>query len=236
LAADPVKLKVSYKSPETLLGEFTRSVGKGGVAIESRRSLELGTRFVFELWAKGMKRPVEVLGEVVQCSPATKGKFLLRIRYDSTTDRTGLDEVLQKIHESHQFEKVRKHPRVPIMLHATEEAPYSPSYAIRDLSMGGMGLEVESDKVPRNVRVGEPFLCEIWLPTGSLILHGEIVWAFVPPIDRAKWVSPAFGVKFGKLRSDTEKHLERLLTLRGLPPPPWKSRVSFGLDAVSRMP
>jgi hypothetical protein len=232
----PVTLKVTYKSPQALLGEFTRSVGKGGVAIESRKNLELGTRFVFQLGAKGMKKPVEVLGEVVACSPAGKGKFLLSIRYDPTTDRQGLDEVLQKIKESHQFEKARKHPRVPIMVRATQDAPYSPSFAIRDLSLGGMGVEIEAEKLPPTLRTGTPFLCEISLSIGTLLLYGEIVWTFSPPAERSKWVNPSFGVKFGKLRADTVQRLERILELHGLPPPPWKARVSFGLDAVSKMP
>jgi hypothetical protein len=236
VSREPVRLKVTYKTPETLLGEFTRSVGKGGVAIESRRKLDLGQRFVFELWAKGLKTPVEVLGEVVQCNPLTKGKYLLNIRYDSATDRKGLDEMLQRINDSHQYEKVRKHPRVPLMLRATQEAPYSPSYAIRDISLGGLGIEIESDKVPPAVKVGTPFLCDIWLSIGTLSLYGEIVWVAIPPPDRAKWLSPAFGVRFGKLRPESKENLARILNLRGLPPPPWKARVAFGMDAVSRMP
>lgn len=236
MSGDPVRLKVSYKSPESLLGEFTRSVGKGGVAIESRKKLELGTKFVFELRAKGVKTPVEVVGEVVQCNALGKGKYLLNIRYDSATDRQGLDEVLKQVFSAHEFEKVRAHPRVPIALRATEEAPYSPSYAIRDISLGGMGIEVESEKIPRQVSVGAPFLCELALSIGSLALYGEIVWVAKPPADRAKWVSPAFGVKFGKLRPETKERLEKILNLRGLPPAPWKARVSFGMDAVSRMP
>jgi hypothetical protein len=99
-----------------------------------------------------------------------------------------------------------------------------------------MGLEVESDKVPKAITVGGPFLCEIFLSIGTLLLHGEIVWVFAPPSDRAKFVNPSFGVRFGKLRADTEERLKKILELRGLPPPPWKARVSFGLDAVSRMP
>ena len=47
-ASQVVRLKVTYKSPETLLGEFTRSVGKGAVVLESRKPLPPGTRFVFE--------------------------------------------------------------------------------------------------------------------------------------------------------------------------------------------
>ena len=50
-----MRLKVSYKTPEALLSEFTRSVGRGGVTIESKKSLPVGTRFVFELRAQGVR-------------------------------------------------------------------------------------------------------------------------------------------------------------------------------------
>ena len=49
---DAVRLSVTYKSPSALLSEFTRSVGKGGVSIASRKSVPVGTRFVFELKAR----------------------------------------------------------------------------------------------------------------------------------------------------------------------------------------
>lgn len=234
--AQPIRLRVSYKSPESLVGEFTRSVGKGGVALESRRKLEVGTRFVFELWAQGVDRPVEVLGEVVKVTPAHSGKWLLGIRYDRGQDNGGLDAALGRILDAHRYEKVRKFPRIPLQLRATEDTPYSPSYLLRDLSRGGAGLEIESTTVPRTVRPGVPFLLELWTTSGTLALHGEIAWVFTPPAERIKWVNPAFGVGFGKLRQDTVERLERILALRGLPPPPWKARVSFGMDAVSRMP
>lgn len=234
---EPVRLRVTYKSPESLLGEFTRSVGKGAVALESRHSLPPGTRFVFELRAHGVTEPVEVYGEVIECAPAEhRGKHRLVIRYDPGTDRKGLDAVLRRVFDAHQFEKVRKHPRIPIHLHATEDTPYSPSYLVRDISRGGVGVEVEAASAPRVVKVGAPFLLEVSISLGVLMLHGEVVWTAQPPPERVKWINPSFGVAFGKLRPDTIERLERILVLRGLPPPPWKTRVSFGLDAVSRMP
>jgi PilZ domain len=231
-----IRLKVSYKSAESLLSEFTRSVGRGGVTIETRKTVPLGTRFIFELYAQGIATPVEVFGQVLQVSPGLNDKHLLHIRYDSGTDRTGLDTVIQRIFEAQQFEKIRKHPRIPLNLRGTEDAPYSPQYVVRDISLGGVGVEVEADKLPPAVRTGQPFLLEIWLSLGSLALYGEILWAFTPPTDRARILNPAFGVQFGKLRPDTLERLERIVQLQGLPPPPWRARLSFGMDAVSRMP
>ncbi|MHB8872661.1 MAG: PilZ domain-containing protein [Myxococcaceae bacterium] len=232
----PVRLKVAYKTPAGLLSEFTRSVGRGGVALESRRQVAVGTRFVFELRAQGVSEIVEVLGEVVQVAPVPKGKFRLDIRYDRGADRKGLDALIQAIFDSHKYEKVRKFPRIPLNLRATEDTAYSPSYVIRDVSTGGAGVEVEAPAIPRSVRVGVPFLLELSISLGTLALHGEVVWVFSPPTERAKWINPTFGVAFGKLRPDTRERLDRILVLQGLPPPPWKARVSFGMEAVSRMP
>ncbi|MGA9525926.1 MAG: PilZ domain-containing protein [Myxococcaceae bacterium] len=233
---DDIRLKVSYKNAESLLSEFTRSVGRGGVTIETRKTVPLGTRFVFELYAQGIPTPVEVYGHVLQVSRGVHDKHLLHIRYDPGADRTGLDTVIQQIFDAQQHEKIRKHPRVPLNLRGTEEAAYSPQYIVRDISLGGVGVEVEADKLPAAVRTGQPFLLEIWLSLGTLALYGEILWAFTPPNGGARILNPAFGVQFGKLRPETLERLEKIVQLKGLPPPPWRARLSFGMDAVSRMP
>lgn len=233
---EPVRLRVSYKSPQSLLTEFTRSISKGSVTIESRKGLPVGTKFVFELLADGVKVPVEVNGEVLQVTDGIHGKKLLHIRYDPGQDRQGLDNLIAQIFDAHRYEKARKHPRIPLNLRGTEEAPYSPQYVVRDISMGGVGVEVEADKLPAHVSTGQPFLLEIWLSLGTLALYGEILWAFTPPPDRAKLLNPSFGVQFGKLRQDTKDRLEKIIHLKSLPPPPWRARLSFGMDAVTRMP
>lgn len=233
---EPIRLRIAYKSPQALLGEFTRSVGKGAVALMSKKKLPVGTRFVFEMYAKNVGEPIEVLGEVVSVSPAGAGHYSVSIRYDGGQNQRGLDKVLSQVLEAHRFEKVRKHPRIPLNLRATEEAPYSPSFVVRDISRGGLGIEVEAPEVPKTVKVGTPFLIEMSLSLGKMALFGEVMWTFSPPPDRVEWVSPAFGVKFGKLQPQALALLERILALRGLPPPPWKAVIAFGMDAVGRMP
>ncbi len=233
---EPVRLKVTYKTPVALISEFTRSVGKGGVAIASRKMAPVGTRFIFELQAKGVPDVVEVHGEVVSVSPQSGSMFLLNIRYHQPDNREGLDALLRRIFEAQQFEKVRKHARIPLQLRATEDKANSIAYLVRDVSFGGLGIEIEATDVPRCVKVSEPVFLELTLSLGVLALHGEIVWVMTPPKDRARLMNPGFGVAFGKLRADTIERLERILMFRGLPPPPWKAKISFGMDAVSRMP
>lgn len=240
--ASPVRLKVSYKTPEALLSEYTRSIGKGGVSIASRKSVAAGTRFIFELKAKGVAAAVEVHGEVVGVSQADTGLFLLQVKYEPVPERAGLEAVLQRIFDAHQYEKVRKHPRIPLQLRVVESKLESTIFQLRDVSRGGMGFEVDSPQVPRGVSVGNAFLLELGFEGGSLPLHGEIVWvaqgAVLPPQGKklARLRNPSFGVQFGKLQPRTLEKLEKILSLRGLPSPPWTGRVSFGMDAVARMP
>lgn len=234
-ASTPIRLKVNYRTPESLIGEFTRSIGAGNVALESRRAVPIGTRFVFELHAQGVQEAVEVLGEVVQVT-AVDDRFLLTLRYGRDGEnQAGLDAMIQRIFDAHRFEKLRKHPRIPIHLRATSDTPYSPSFLIRDISRGGIGLEVESPTPPRTLKVGAPFLLELSVAAGTLMLHGEVTWVF-RGAQPGVGANPTFGVVFGKLRPDTVQWLEEILALQKLPPPPWKARLSLGMEAVSRMP
>lgn len=232
----PVRLRVGYKTPEALLSEFTRSVGRGGVTIESRKQLPTGTRFVFELHCQGVRESVEIFGEVLKVTTTDRGRYMLDIRYDAPHDRKGLDVLIQRIFDAHQYDKARKHARMPIRLRATDTALGDAlQYVVRDISRGGLGIELELPAIPKSVKMSTPFLLTLELSIGPLALHGEVVWLFQPPRDR-RVLNPALGVQFGKLRPDTVERLERILKLRGLPSPPWRAQVSFGLDAVERMP
>ena len=234
--AEPVRLKVAYKTPHALVSEFTRSVGKGGVAIASHKAAPVGTRFIFELYAQGMPEIVEVHGEVLTSTEQVGGMHLLNIQYQQPNNRVGLDALLGRIFEAQKHEKARKHVRVPLKLRATEDKANSISYLVKDISRTGLGIEIEAPEAPAWVTIASPVFLELVLSLGTLALHGEVVWVVNPPKERLKLMNPAFGVHFGKLRADTVERLEKILVLKGLPPAPWKAKVSFGLDAVSRMP
>jgi hypothetical protein len=239
-AQGPIQLRVSYTSPKSLVAEFTRNVGRRSVVLHSRRPAAPGTRFFFELVAEGVADKVEVLGEVVSCDPrpGTPGRFEVGVRYDAGADRRGLDRALEHIIEAHlRDQRSREHPRIPIHILASGDRPASPQYLVRDLSRGGAGVEVESGEPPPSLQAGAPFLLELG-PAGkpALLLHGEVVWRTRPLPGRSRVVNPAFGVRFGTLRPDMVAALESMLTLRGLPPPPWNARLSLGMDAISRMP
>lgn len=228
-----VRLKVAYKKPEALLSEYTRSIGRGGVTLQSQRGLPVGTRFVFEMHNPGVTTPVEVVGEVVQVTPQEGGRHSITVKYDPGQDRGGLDAVLQRIFDMQEFEKLRRYVRIPLHLPAMEEdTPFAPPFFVKDLSRGGVGVEVEAPALPTAVKVGMPFLLEMELPLGHLMLQGEVAWTS----GGGPEVLPTFGVTFGTLREDTVERLEKLLALESMPPPPWRARICFGMDAVMRMP
>jgi hypothetical protein len=231
-----VRLKVAYRSPESLLGQYTRSVGQGSVALHTQRELPVGTRFVFEMSASGVDDPLEVEGEVVRVVPLARGGYQLQVAYEAPRERAGVERVLQYIFENHRTERKRRHPRIPLFLRASDGTASATQYVLRDLSRGGAGFDVESFALPACVCVGSPFLLEMDLPLGALALFGEVAWTSASSATRERVVPATFGVRFGQLRSDSELLLERLLALRSLPAPPWQARVAFGLDAVTRMP
>ncbi len=222
----PVRLKVAYKTPESLLGELTKSVGRGGVRIEARKAVPVGTKFVFELRSPGVPEAVEVSGTVMTVTETAPGRFVLHIRYEPPRNRAGLDGVIKRIFETSQYDKKRKTPRIPLHVRATENRPEAPTYRLRDISSGGVGIDVEADTLPRHIKVGVSFLIQMKLTTGMLSVPGEVVWAVTTRASDA--LPPRVGVAFGKLTPQVGQLLDDLLTLKALPTPPWIARVSFG--------
>lgn len=222
----PVRLKVAYKTPESLLGELTKSVGRGGVRIETRKSLPVGTKFVFELRSPGVTQMVEVQGTVMSVSETVPGQFVLHIKYEPPKGREGLDAVIRRIFETAQYDKKRKTPRIPLQVRATEDRQGAPGYRVRDISRGGVGIDVEADALPAHIQVGSPFTIQMRLTSGLLTVAGEIVWLVSSRESDA--LPPRLGVAFAKLPPPVAQLLEDLLTLRALPTPPWIARLTFG--------
>ena len=222
----PVRLKVAYKTPESLLGELTKSVGRGGVRIETKKSVPVGTKFIFELRSPGVRDPVEVSGTVLSVTETAPGSFVLHIKYEPPRVRLGLDAVIRRIFETSQFDKNRKAPRIPLHVRATENNPDAPTYRLRDISAGGVGIDVEADTLPRHIRVGTAFQIQMKLTTGMLTVPGQVVWAVTSR--QSDTMPPRVGVAFAGLPPAVAEMLNDLLTLKALPTPPWIARVSFG--------
>lgn len=227
-SSPPVRLKVSYKTPESLLGELTKSVGRGGVRLETRKGVPTGTRFLFELNSPGVSDPVEVYGTVLSSSEVSPGRFVLHIRYEAPAGRKGLEAVLTRLLETSRYDKKRRSVRIPLHVRATEHRPDSPTYRLRDISGTGLGIDVEGDQVPATIRVGTACLLQMKLSTGPLAVRGRVVWVMTT---REGDVPPRLGVAFDPLPPRTRERMGQLLSLQALPSPPWIARLSFGAEA-----
>lgn len=222
----PVRLKVAYKTPESLLGELTKSVGRGGVRVETRKPLPIGTQFVFELRSPGVKEIVEVHGTVLTVSEVQSGKWALHIRYEPPQNRAGIDAVLSRIFEIARYDKHRKAPRIPLAVRATEDRQGAPTYRLRDISAGGVGVDIEADALPEHVTVGAPFSLSMKLTTGVLNVPGQVVWAVTTRASDT--LPPRVGIAFSPLTATMKQLVDDVLTLKALPAPPWIAKVSFG--------
>jgi len=222
----PVRLKVAYKTPESLLGELTRSVGRGGVRIEARKPLPVGTQFVFELRSPGVREIVEVHGTVLTVSEVQAGRWALHIRYEPPHNRAGIDAVLSRIFEISRYDKHRKSPRIPLAVRATENRQGAPNYRLRDISSGGVGVDIDADAMPQHIGVGTTFSLSMKLTTGTLNVPGQVVWAV--STRESETLPPRVGVAFTPLNAAMTRLIDEVLTLKALPAPPWIAKVTFG--------
>ncbi|MEW6434918.1 MAG: PilZ domain-containing protein [Myxococcota bacterium] len=232
-SAKQVRLRVGYKSPEALLAELTKSVGRGGVRIESKKSLPVGTGFVFELHSQGVREPVEVCGTVMSVTESAPGRFVLHIRYEPPKSRRGIESVLESIVGAARSDAKRRHPRIPLHVRAVEDRQDSAIFRLRDISKGGLGVDVDGETMPKHVRPGVPFLMRMKLSTGPLVVAGEVVWTQTTKVDAAPL---RLGVAFSHLPPENERLLDDLLNLRALPAPPWIARLTFGAEALAQRP
>jgi type IV pilus assembly protein PilZ len=60
----PIELRVEYQRLNRFFYDYTRNISKGGTFIQTKKPLEVGTRFLFKLLVPNMDKPMVLLGEV----------------------------------------------------------------------------------------------------------------------------------------------------------------------------
>lgn len=174
----PIRLEVRYRSVEAVITEYTTCVSRGGCALVSTRSLELGTSFVFALFAHGEDTPLEIEGRVARVLPleGTSPRFEIGIEYITDgPQRARLDSLLAKVMVDDSYETVRAHRRIPINLIARSRDA-TQRYLVRDLSLGGMRVETKS--INSGIGVGTTVALTTHLSDMSqpISIAGELVW------------------------------------------------------------
>ena len=229
-----LRFRISYAKPEALLDAFTYSVNQRGSQLTSVTQVPVGTRLVFELTAPGVASPVEVLAKVVGVQPLGGGRFRLGLAFLPGVARGALDEAVFQVLDGHRHDQQRAWPRMPLNLPATEDVPGSPAYVIRDLSLGGAGLEVVATTLPDLVELGAPILIELSMASSAkLALRGVVVWAMQGAGSRTPLHS-GFGVQLvDELELEALELLDSVVSLKAVPV---AARISFGTEAFIAPP
>jgi type IV pilus assembly protein PilZ len=82
----PIELKVDYKKLNSFFADYTKNISKGGTFIKTKRTLPVGTRFLFRLTIPGRSKPFELNGQVVHAA-ATGEEPGMGIRFVWTDER-----------------------------------------------------------------------------------------------------------------------------------------------------
>lgn len=210
----PIRLRVSYKSAHSLVTEYTTSISRGGCSIETERPPPVGTRFTFELFTRDNAVALQVDGRVVRSEPSqSPGAHLVAIEYLPTSEnRAALDMAIDTLLREHQFEKERRHLRVPVNLVAIDGRQPELQYLVKDMSTGGAGLQLAKDRpLPGYIDVHVPVIFEITLDDAvRSALEGQVVWTLA---GRPGFSNPRVGISFEKLTDRQEAALQPLLRL-----------------------
>jgi type IV pilus assembly protein PilZ len=104
----PIELKVEYKKLNTFFADYTKNICKGGTFIRTKKPLDVGTIFLFQLTVPKLKEPIAIRGEVKwvkrEGEPSPPGVpddhepgMGIRFIYDSAEQRAQLESAVEKL-------------------------------------------------------------------------------------------------------------------------------------------
>jgi type IV pilus assembly protein PilZ len=94
----PIELKVDYKKLNSFFADYTKNISKGGTFIKTKKTLPVGTRFLFRLTVPGRPRPFELNGEVVHANAAGEDPGMgIRFVWTNDRDRLAFEGVVEAL-------------------------------------------------------------------------------------------------------------------------------------------
>jgi type IV pilus assembly protein PilZ len=104
----PIQLKVEYKKLNTFFADYTKNICKGGTFIRTKKPLDVGTVFLFQLGVPKLVKPIEIRGEVKwvkrEGEPSPPGVaedhepgMGIRFIYDTPDERAQLEGAVEKM-------------------------------------------------------------------------------------------------------------------------------------------
>jgi len=98
----PIELKVDYKKLNSFFADYTKNISKGGTFIKTKKTLPIGTRFLFRLTVPGRAKPFELNGEVVHASATGEEPGMgIRFVWGDDRDRVAFEGLVEGLmHDS----------------------------------------------------------------------------------------------------------------------------------------
>jgi type IV pilus assembly protein PilZ len=98
----PIQLKVDYKKLNSFFADYTKNISKGGTFINTKKTLPIGTRFLFRLSVPGREEPFELNGEVVHANASGEEAGMgIRFVWKDERERGAFEGVVEGLmHES----------------------------------------------------------------------------------------------------------------------------------------
>lgn len=94
----PIELKVDYKKLNSFFADYTKNISKGGTFIKSKKTLPLGTRFLFRLSVPGRAEGFELNGEVIHASVVGDDAGMgIRFVWTDETRRTDFEALVESL-------------------------------------------------------------------------------------------------------------------------------------------
>jgi type IV pilus assembly protein PilZ len=92
----PIELKVDYKKLNSFFADYTKNISKGGTFIRTKKTLPIGTRFLFRLSVPGRPAPFELSGEVVHAGTSAEEVGMgIRFVWDDPTRRVEFEGLVE---------------------------------------------------------------------------------------------------------------------------------------------
>jgi type IV pilus assembly protein PilZ len=92
----PIELKVDYKKLNSFFADYTKNISKGGTFIKTRKTLPVGTRFLFRLSIPGRGSAFALNGEVVHANASGDEPGMgIRFVWADARERAGFETVVE---------------------------------------------------------------------------------------------------------------------------------------------
>lgn len=226
----PIRLRAEYSTALKTVAEVTRAISKGGMTLQSRNPLPVGTRFELELCSPELPDTrLRLVGEVTavreqaDVDGAPRYGLLIEYRFATDEERTRVQSAIERILHMNPQDRRREHPRVPSAYKVIEAGDFSPQWTIRNLSEGGLLLECDTPQTGRaDAVVGTRARLEIGAGGRRFEILATIVW--VMGAQEKAGIHAQMGLQFDP---GVRQIISDMMSLRVMPD---EVRIRFGGD------